>query len=320
MTRTSARRVDPSSAATDGATDGGATPSRRRAVALALLGGLAVLLVMLVQRPGTPPLYDGVGFPDEPYRWAVMPPGTEDDGAVDPPTTAQGDLRVEGDRTSAAMISSKEQGPQVAVFVNQETLVVPPGVTGVRVSATPGEVPPGPEGTSPVSNLYTFTATPIEGSGEVVVTPGKPVLVNLRANRAIKAWVVLHRWTGTQWQQVPTFQVGTDVYAASLSELGQYALLRMDSGNAVTVQASEPRDVPEGYEIGTPVPASAADDTAAPPGLLVEPDSGVAGSRLWLGLGLAALVLGGGLLLARGAARRQTAETGPDAGDPPAPR
>jgi hypothetical protein len=286
---------------------------------LAALGGLAVVLILLVQRPGTPPLYDGVGFPDEPYRWVQAPAG---EPATAPPTSAKAELTVQGDHTTAAMVASAEQGPQVAVFVNTDTLKAPAGAKKISVEAVPARAPAPITGGTPVSNIYSFSAK-ADADGPVGVVPGSPALINMRASKAVKGWVVLHRRVGNAWKQMPTFQVGTDVYAASLTAFGEYALFKLDSAADLKVAASKPKDIPEGYTVGTAPVSPGASPGASPgggpsspadPPLALDTDPGVSNNRLWFGLGLAALILGGGLLLARAAARRQAAAEGPAEG------
>jgi hypothetical protein len=228
------------------------------------------------------------------------------------------------------------------MFVNPDTLQPLPGASGVDVVAQARPMPSTlPPGATPVSNLYRFSGTAKGSDGVVKIAPGKPALVNLRSSKAVEAWVVLHRWVDGAWQQVPTFQVGTDVYAAGIGEFGDYALFKLASGDDVTVEASRPKAVPEGYKVATAAPSGAAGSPgsggdggengdgggengaggtsdAAPPGL-IDTNQGVSNNRLWLGLGLAVLILGGGLLLARAAARRQAGSDGEEPDQPDQP-
>src|SRR5881409_3272013 len=101
---------------------------RYRWGAVAVLLGLGALL-----SPAAVPLYDGVGFPDEPYRF--VPPRGDNPAA----TTATVSLRVSGGVNSGGLLAnSAELGPQVSVYAPPRAFQAPAGSTApIRLTATP---------------------------------------------------------------------------------------------------------------------------------------------------------------------------------------
>src|SRR5206468_2336436 len=144
----------------------------------------------------------------------------------------------------------------------------------------------------------------------VPLAPGHTMLVNMRAERATDQAVVICRWSGRQWEQVPTARVGTDIYAAQLAAVAPVAVVRLDRGVAPTVPAlaggssgSNPGASGQaaGASAGTATPAAAS-------------GGGPGGNILWLALGVIVVVLAGTLLLLR---RRAGPAGADDAPRPP---
>ncbi|MDT5025407.1 MAG: hypothetical protein QOE61_1833 [Micromonosporaceae bacterium] len=166
------------------------------------LGLLAVGLVMGARPPHSPPLYDGLGFPDEPYRWFEAPAGADQTPPCTPATTRV-DVNADG-ITTAAKGFSDEEGPQVAFAIADRALIVPASSHTATVQAIPVSNPaaPPPDGQL-VSNVYRFTAT-ADSDGPVTIIPGNRILVNLRANKATRDPVVFEIWSANRWQQIAT--------------------------------------------------------------------------------------------------------------------
>lgn len=167
------------------------------------------------------PVYDGVGMPDEPYRYAVPPVGS---GAVQPPTTATATTPVQGGRSTAGLsVTSAESGPQVSVFLPLGALAAPGGT--ITVQALP-QAPADPlPGYRFDGNRYRITAT--DPAGPVALTPQAAfATVQLRATTAEEPGpVVLARATpDAPWTALETSRGGFDVYGAPLRALGDYQL------------------------------------------------------------------------------------------------
>ena len=131
----------------------------------------------------------------------------------------------------------------------------------------------------------------------------------MRADAATKQAVVVCLREGDRWVQLPTRQVGTEIYAARLDRLGPVALVRLAPG----VQPSaEPSQAPSAVPGALPQATSGArpvTDTAA---------SGPGAGTLWLALGGVLVALAAGLLLLRRRAGRSPGAF-PEAGGSPGP-
>jgi hypothetical protein len=274
-------------------------PGRRTLV----LAVLALAAVVAVRPPAAPPLYDGLGFPDEPYRWVSAPAGS---GTT--PAATSLDVTVDLAAASGAIGKTAEQGPQLAISIAAGSLAVPAGAKTVSVRATPQAGPPPPQSGTLVSNLYGWTAT-ADVTGEVGFAAGKTAVVNLRADVATTQAVVLESWDGTTWRQLPTRQVGVDIYAARIRDLLPIALVKLDVGVQPTVSAESDAGGAGGSVAPTAAPGSAGavGGSGATPQQVA---SGGPGFGLWIGLGVVLLMLAFGLVLAR---RRATAPPADDA-------
>lgn len=260
-------------------------PARRRAWLALLLAVLALGATVTARPPDSPPLYNGIGFPDEPYRWVTPPAGAST--TPQPATPASARALVTDGRSAATRAFSSEQGPQVAFAVADGALAAPDGASEVTVTVTP-EAAPGPAlpGTTIVSNLHRFSLTTPDGA-EVGLTPQGSVIVNLRASAQTPLSVVVCQWDGSAWTQVPTRQVGTEIYAADLKTLDPFAVLRFDAGVTPTVAA------PAGPPPGAPAATGAVEDPAA------APSGGTSGLTLWLIVGGVVVLLGAALVVLR---------------------
>jgi hypothetical protein len=182
-------------------------------VALVLLGvGWAVA-------PRPAPLYDGVGFPDEPYRFVQRPPGTR---GTKPPTTAVATAGVSAGRNGPLNADSGESAPQVSVTIPAGMLLVPAGTGPVKLVAAPEKALPPPPGRYLWSNVYDLTLTSpatFTARADLVAT------IILRAVSAQQPLPSIAWANGGHWTLLPTSPVGQDVYAATLTGVGRFAVL-----------------------------------------------------------------------------------------------
>jgi hypothetical protein len=244
-----------------------------------LLAVLALGATVGVRPPAGPPLYDGIGFPDEPYRWLKPPVGQP--AGVQPPTSASARVEVVAGATAGARGYSSEQGPQVAFAAPDGAFATPAGTTSVLVSAVPQVVPATrPDGGVVVSNLYRFGAA--AGSTPVPLAATASLTINLRANQETRQTVVLAAWDGSSWTQLPTRQVGVEIYAAQLMTLGAVAAVRLDQGVTPSVEA--------------PLPSSGPDPVSSTP---AAGSGSIRGTTLWLTVGAVVVLLAGSLLVLR---------------------
>jgi hypothetical protein len=204
--------------------------------------GVFWLTAWLAAPPGVP-LYDGIGFPDEPYRFVAPPPGAPHTA---PPTTARGRARAGGGTNiDLEDITSAEQGPQIEVAVEPGTLDANPNtiefqLTATPVAATAGSAESGSASQSPGTgeprfdgNVYRVTATAFP-TGPVGTRPDGVGYVVMRATTGRQpgpTFVYRAKPTAT-WRPVRTERIGVDIYQTRLVGLGDYALAHLSSATA----------------------------------------------------------------------------------------
>jgi hypothetical protein len=182
--------------------------------------GLAVLgLGWLLAPRFAPPVYDGVGFPDEPYRFVVRP---SDAQTTKTPTTATRLVPVTRGTAGAASLASAEQAPQVAVLIPTGRLQAPAGTRQISMLAKPVRPITAPSGSYLWSNVYDVTAT----DSRVRLKDGNPpATITLRAASAQRPYPSVEYYTKGTWTAVKTVPVGRDIYQATLPTLGAYAVV-----------------------------------------------------------------------------------------------
>lgn len=242
-----------------------------------LVAVLAVLLAQAVAGRAVP-LYDGVGFPDEPYRWVTPPAGSKPTPKV---TEARTTVTVGADGVVPNLIaSSAEQGPQIQFAIEEGSLTLGGKAAKVTATATAEALGPGesPTGGLPVSNLYRLTISSDTGAPLTVAGSGARVVVTMRSSVQSKNVVVFVQRTASGWKQVATFQTGFDIYQAELPGLDPVALVVLPTGVQPTVS----------FQQGGATGDGGLGQTGAAVPVWVYPAAGVA-----------ALLLVGGLLIAR---------------------
>ncbi|HEY2298985.1 MAG TPA: hypothetical protein VGH43_14725 [Jatrophihabitans sp.] len=183
-------------------------------IALVLLG-----LGWWVAPRSAPPLYDGVGFPDEPYRFVVTPAGAKPTKA---PTTATRIVPVTKGTAGAASLASAEQAPQIAVLIPTGRLQAPAGTKQFTLRAAPVQPVQAPDGEYLWSNVYDLAGT----DPKVTMRDGNPpATITLRAATAQRPYPTIERYLNGTWTKVKTVPVGQDIYQAELPSLGRYAVV-----------------------------------------------------------------------------------------------
>jgi hypothetical protein len=200
-----------------------------RRCAFALYGSVLVVFTsILIAGRGTP-LYDGVGFPDQPYRYVHPPSGYQQKYK---PTEARTTLRVvKGSNVDDGLISSGESGPQVAMYIQPGGLQVLDAATVVTVRARPVTASAPPVDGSLNSNVYDVDF----GSHPVRVDQGDSGAPNVTLREAVFQTVLAvmeYRPAGGAWRRLQTGQVGRDVFLGALQGPGQYVLIQPASGTA----------------------------------------------------------------------------------------
>ena len=188
---------------------------------------VATLLVAWIVLPAAVPIYDGIGNPDQPYRYVKPPAGAK---STPPPTVATTTIKVGANQLSQNGYSnSAEIGPQVVYYVPTGALKAPPGATSIRITETPvAPTSPLPTDGTIAGNVYRVTATTPQGDA-VIVGRGlehTPTL-DLRAPTANQPGPVFEHLDRGVWKQSPTLRIGQDIYQTSAGALGDWALVQL---------------------------------------------------------------------------------------------
>lgn len=188
--------------------------------ATAVVAALLVLALGWLLAPRfAPPIYDGVGFPDEPYRFVVPPKDAKTHKA---PTTATDRVQVTKGVAAAGVLNSAEQAPQVSVLIPSSRLQAPTGTKVIELHAAPVRPVAAPSGSYLWSNVYNVGAA----DPKVTLRDGKPsATITLRAASAQRPYPKIERYAEGKWTPVKTIPVGQDIYQATLPALGDYAVV-----------------------------------------------------------------------------------------------
>ncbi|GAB1642825.1 hypothetical protein [Krasilnikovia sp. MM14-A1259] len=262
----------------------------RALLSVLLLGGAWVFA------PARIPLYDGLGFPDEPYRYVQPPPGS---AATAAPTTATGSAPASGGANREPMrIASAEVGPQVVVSVPAGDLLGPPATTRLTLTARPVAPDRAPPAGVIDGNVYRVGAT-ADASGPVrlrVTDPNYLPGIDLRATVATPAKVtaVYRDRPAAPWSVLIPVQVGNDIYEMVMPGLGDFALVLPSAAPPATV-APRPGSGPASVGPAASGPGGIGPGSAPPPSVFVPPAAPAAGGhplRQLIGLAVVLLVLG----------------------------
>jgi hypothetical protein len=197
-----------------------------------VLAILALAATVAARPPHAPPLYDGLGFPDEPYRYVQAP----SDVPHGPPAAGGSNSAPVNDGTNAQLgLQTAEQGPQFAVFLPPGALTSASGATRVTVTATPlapdGATPYGPINGNVYRVDVTSDAGPVTFNPQAVRSP-----MTLRATQSFPPDTagVFRPSAQAPWTQVTTGMAGFNVYSVEFHGNGDYALVQPGTTAAAT--------------------------------------------------------------------------------------
>lgn len=166
-------------------------------------------------------MYDGVGQPDEPYRYVSAPAGAR---KTAPATSGAATSPVVGGKNSSGMsVQTAEMGPQASLFVPPQALATT--AKQVDVSIAPAAPTTQPARAVIDGNVYAIT---IEASGSAVTLTEQAAIATLylRSTSAAQPGPIMeYRKSSTDpWKQLKTSRGGTDIYVSSFVGAGDYAL------------------------------------------------------------------------------------------------
>ena len=196
---------------------------RSRRTGLGILAAAAGLLacVWLTFPAAAPPLYDGIILPNQAYRYLRPPPGQLNPGN---PTSASLSVSVAEEKSVAEVVQTSEVPPQALLFMDSDSVRVPPGVKKITFVVKP-VLPPSnqPDGTID-GNTYAITATGDNGVS-LGFKRGANVRVQLRGTGA-PGKPELEQYTGGHWTRLATVHLGSaNTFFALVTSLGDFALV-----------------------------------------------------------------------------------------------
>jgi hypothetical protein len=205
-----------------------------------LLAAAAALATGWIAVPHAVPLYDGLGVPDEPYRYVNPPAGYQ---KTPPPSSSTTTVpAAHGASTGDGFYATtKEQSPQFGVFIATGSIAAPATAKSVTITITqqaPTDKTPG----GPVDgNVYQVTLL-ADGAPTATLAPAaKDSLVTLiRATSAkVANATVYYKPPGGKWTALPSQRGGTDSFQAYFQGAGQYAVVAgsADGGSSSSHQA-----------------------------------------------------------------------------------
>lgn len=210
---------------------------------------VAAVALAWIAVPGGVPLYDGINFPDEPYRYVAPPAGYHD---TPKPTSASGSSAVESGTNAATIyVDAQEQAPQLSVVIPGRVVAVGRGARTVTVRGVPEAPDRQPSKGSIDGNVYRLTGFGIPDATATFAPPHGDVLqssmVVMRATSARSpAPVFLYRASPSlAWRPLVTARWGNDIYRTQFAGFGDYALAfgtvapthHGSSGGAILVSA-----------------------------------------------------------------------------------
>jgi hypothetical protein len=189
-----------------------------------LAGALLLVTLGRLLSPAAVPVYDGIGQPDEPYRYVVPPSGAQRTAA---PTEGVATSPVVAGASSYGLnVATAEQSSQFLLYVPPMGLAVAARSVTVRVlPSAPADQPPGAKIDG---NVYTVVTTP----ARVTLTPRAAIaIVSMRATTGRQPPPVMeYRAASTgSWGPLHTTRGGIDVYFVRYMGAGQYALAFADA-------------------------------------------------------------------------------------------
>jgi hypothetical protein len=189
-----------------------------------LLVAFGALVLAAVLAPSAVPIYDGIGNPDEPYRYVEPPANAR---TTRPPAPVTSTLKVTNGQTASAQINTDEYGPQLALFVPSGAFAPPEGASKVTVTAAP-VLPPRalPADGTIEGNVYRVTATAPGGTVDLIGLGDQAPVLDMRSPTASQPGPVFEHYDNGEWTSYQTSRIGNDIYRTRMSALGFWALVR----------------------------------------------------------------------------------------------
>lgn len=201
--------------------------SRRAGFSILAAAVAALILVWRLVPPLTPPLYDGINLPAQPYRYLNPPKGKL---STKPPTSARQVLTING-KAPQVFLQTKENPPQAILAIDSNGIKLPAGISLVTISIKPVPPPAQPSSGTLDGNVYLFQATSNSGK-QLSLTKSAGAQVELR-EPGTGGHQVVEQYVDHQWvrRNSETF-VNIQYLASNISSLGYYALVTVSGAGS----------------------------------------------------------------------------------------
>lgn len=200
-----------------------AVPGRARLARTRLLAATAALVAAWLVTPHAVPLYDGIGIPDEPYRYVKPPAGYQQ---TPTPSTVRVPLpATNGTNPKGALVQTLEVSSQSGMYFLPDGIKGPLTTKTFTITITPQA----PDGTTPGTvdgNVYRIEFLADGKPGATLTDTGRNTVYIQRATSAkVAAATLYYRPAGGSWTAIPDTKGGTDSFQGYLAGPGDYALV-----------------------------------------------------------------------------------------------
>jgi hypothetical protein len=208
-----------------------------------LLATICALTVAWLTTGSPVPIYDGIGAPDEPYRYVSPPLG--DKVRTKPPTSAVGTASVTSGVAGVVETYTDEQGPQAQAFLTGQSLTVTASpasaavASSITVTLTPLAPETNPSGPRIDGNIYRLSWDAGTSTTNYRNDGADQFLLRAVKGPPPKATFLFRPSAADSWQRLPTNLAGADVYSALVQGQGDYALT-LDAQESASSAAAIP--------------------------------------------------------------------------------
>lgn len=196
----------------------------RRAARVRLLAVTAALVTAWLVTPQAIPLYDGIGIPDEPYRYVTPPAGYQQ---TPPASSVSVDLpAANGTNPKGTLVQTKEVSSQSGMYFLPNGIKGPAATKTFTITITP-EAPDGSAPGTVDGNVYRIAFLADGKPGPTLTDTGRSTVYIQRATSAkVDAATLYYRPTGGSWTAIPDTKGGTDSFQGYFAGPGDYALVQ----------------------------------------------------------------------------------------------
>jgi hypothetical protein len=196
---------------------------------IALIAGALIALAWLLMPPRGLPLYDGLGLPPEAYRYLQPPPNTFHSNKK--PTSGVVSLVLGNKTLPEEDVYTTEQPPQAQLILPADAAHVPPNAGKITISVRPVPPPGQPSSGAIEGNVYAFAITTQSGAS-IPLRSKTSATIELRDPNLRDSPVIAHYDHGSWVSERTGKFLGTPIFGATVSSLGDYALIGSGRGAA----------------------------------------------------------------------------------------